>query len=410
VNNFCGENENWTASEDSSGGTPGRQNSVNANKPDLIGPQLLSYSLQSPTSLKLNFNEKLEKDLSASVFEITPSIMISTKSFVDTSLREVVLELTQPIETRRRYTISVNNLYDCSGNIIQPDFNQISFMLPETADSLDVIVNEILFNPKTGGVDFVEVYNQSPKYINIKNWRLGNMEDGEFTTPKQIVLDDFIFPPSSYLVFTSDPVLLSQQFPNAIKNVLLKTSTPSMPDDEGTVAIKNDESQIIDYFSYSKKMHSPFINDDEGVSLERIYFSGPTNDANNWKSANAYSGFATPGFVNSNSRQESTFGENAVVMDPEVFSPSTPGIEFSKINYKFDRGGNVANIKILDAQGRLIKTLANNETLPYEGFYRWDGDRDDGSRARVGYYVVWFEVFDESGSVTVFRKRAVIGK
>jgi len=99
-----------------------------------------------------------------------------------------------------------------------------------------------------------------------------------------------------------------------------------------------------------------------------------------------------------------------VSVDPEVFSPSVPGKDFSKINYKFDQSGLIANAKILDAQGRLIKTLANNETLSYEGFFRWDGDRDDGSRARIGYYVVWVEVFDSSGSVSVFRKRAVIGK
>jgi hypothetical protein len=175
INNFCSEVENWVASEDPSGGTPGKQNSVNANKPDLAGPQLLSFSLQSSTSLKLFFNEKLEKDLSASVFESIPQISISNKSFVDSSLREVIIELAQPLEFRTRYTLSASNLYDCSGNIIQPDFSQVSFMLPEAADSLDVIVNEVLFNPKTGGVDFVEIYNQSPKYINLKNWKLGNI-------------------------------------------------------------------------------------------------------------------------------------------------------------------------------------------------------------------------------------------
>jgi flagellar hook assembly protein FlgD len=99
--------------------------------------------------------------------------------------------------------------------------------------------------------------------------------------------------------------------------------------------------------------------------------------------------------------------ENAVNVDPEIFSPSAPGKDFSKINYKFDQSGMAANVKILDQQGRLIKTLANNETLNYEGFFRWDGDRDDGTRSRTGYYVVWFEVVDQNGSTTVFRKRAV---
>jgi len=92
-----------------------------------------------------------------------------------------------------------------------------------------------------------------------------------------------------------------------------------------------------------------------------------TNDPSNWKSANASAGYATPGFINSNSRPESSVNDNAVNVDPEVFSPSVPGKDFSKINYKFDQSGLIANAKILDLQGRLIKTLANNETLSYEG-------------------------------------------
>jgi len=56
----------------------------------------------------------------------------------------------------------------------------------------------------------------------------------------------------------------------------------------------------------------------------------------------------------------------------------------------------------------LIKTIANNETLGFEGFYRWDGDRDDGTKSRTGYYIVWFEAFNADGSVKTFRKRVVI--
>jgi len=410
LNNICSEGENWAASEDPSGGTPGKQNSVFANKPDLTGPQLLSVAPQSSTSLKLTFNEKLEKDLSTAVITISPSVTISKKYFVDLSLRQITLELTPALALRELYTIAVTNLTDCSGNLVQQDFSQLSFALPEPADSLDLVVNEILFNPRSGGVDFVEVYNRSPKYINLKNWKLGNFQNKAVTNPQVISAEDFILTPASYVTFTSDPATLFTQYPQSVSKNLFKTTLPSLPDDEGSIALTNGQSILIDHFNYSQKMHSSFINDNEGVSLERILFSGITNDPSNWKSANASAGYATPGFINSNSRPESSINENAVIVDPEVFSPSVPGKDFSKINYKFDQSGLIANAKILDAQGRLIKTLANNETLSYEGFFRWDGDRDDGSRARIGYYVVWVEVFDSNGSVSVFRKRAVIGK
>lgn len=409
-NNTCAEGENWAASEDASGGTPGKQNSIFANKPDLTGPQLLTITPQSATILNLTFNEKLEKDISAAVFTITPATTLAKKYFTDQSLKTIALEFSAALEVRTLYTVSVSNLADCSGNLIQPDFNHFSFALPEAADSLDILVNEILFNPRSGGVDFVEVYNNSLKYINLKNWQLANFEIDSATNAKIISTTDLILMPATYLVFTSDPSLTSLQYPQSVQKNLFKTTLPSLPDDEGSIALINDKSKRIDYFAYSQKMHSAFVKDEEGVSLERISFGELTNEASNWKSSNASAGFATPGFINSNSRPESSFNENTVTIDPEVFSPSVIGKDFSKINYKFEQSGMAANVKILDAQGRLIKTLANNETLAHEGFFRWDGDRDDGSPARVGYYVVWFEVFDTSGFQKVFRKRTVIGK
>jgi hypothetical protein len=409
-NNVCGEGENWAASEDPSGGTPGRQNSIFANKPDLTGPRLHSVIPQSTTALILTFNEKLEKDLSAAQFVISPAITIGRKYFKDPSLRQIAVELSQDLMPREWYAIRVSDLSDCSGNPIQSDFNQLSFALPESADSLDVVLNEILFNPRPGGVDFVEIHNKSSKFINLKNWKLGNDENKTLINPQTITTDDFILAPAGYLALTTDPSTLIAQYPQAAQKNLLKTNLPGLPDDEGSIALATDQALFIDHFSYSRKMHSPFLKDHEGVSLERISSAGLTNEVSNWKSASSTAGFATPGLVNSNSRPESSLNENAITLDPEIFSPNVPGRDFSKINYRFDQSGKVANIKILDAQGRLIKTLANNETLGYEGFYRWDGDRDDGSRARVGYYVVWVEVFDAAGSVSVFRKRAIVGK
>jgi hypothetical protein len=410
VNNTCGEANNWAASEDPTGGTPGKQNSIFANKPDLTGPQLSSVVPVSSTKLILGFDEKLEKDLSTVSFTLNPSVTITKKYFVDQSLKQIELELAQTLELRVLYLVTVSNLTDCAGNFIQQEFNKLSFALPEAADSLDILINEILFNPKTGGVDFVEVYNNSPKFINLKNWKLANDESGVLKNITTITTSDFILAPSTYLAFTPDPSIVSLQYPQSIQKNLFKTSLPSLPDNAGTIALVSDSALVADHFTYSEQMHSPFIKDNEGVSLERISFSESTNEASNWKSANSASGFATPGFINSNARPATATNDNAILIDPEIFSPSVPGKDFSKINYKFDQSGMAANVKILDTQGRLIKTLANNETLPQEGSLRWDGDRDDGSRSRIGYYVVWFEVVDNGGAAKVFRKRVVIGK
>jgi hypothetical protein len=64
--NPCGEEENWIASESANGGTPGTQNSVFANKPDLTGPKLISAIPISTTEVVLKFNEKLDDQLPVS--------------------------------------------------------------------------------------------------------------------------------------------------------------------------------------------------------------------------------------------------------------------------------------------------------------------------------------------------------
>ena len=81
---------------------------------------------------------------------------------------------------------------------------------------------------------------------------------------------------------------------------------------------------------------------------------------------------------------------------------------FARIIYRFDRGGFIANVRIFDAHGRPIRAIAENQLLGAEGFFRWDGDQDDGAVARRGYYVVWFEIFDGQGNVKTFRKRLAI--
>jgi hypothetical protein len=94
--------------------------------------------------------------------------------------------------------------------------------------------------------------------------------------------------------------------------------------------------------------------------------------------------------------------------DPEIFNPMAGQLNFAMIHYNFDRGGYIANIKIFDCQGRNVKELANNDILGASGFYRWDGDCDDGSKASVGSYMVWFEIFDEQGTVARYQRRIAV--
>lgn len=409
IENTCAEEENWVASEHPSGGTPGQQNSVKASKPDLTGPKLISAFPVSATQLKLRFDEKLENALpDAGSFLITPSISVTAVSFASSTLRELLLDLPEELRPQQSYSITVSNIYDCAGNPVRPGFNSATFGFPEAAEPFDVVINEILFNPKPFGVDFVEILNRSQKFINLKNFFIGNFENGLAANLSVITGDDLLLPPAGMMAFCTDPFTVLSHYPKAQQGVIVKVnSLPSFPDTEGTVSVLNESAVVLDNFSYSRDYHSVFLRDNEGVSLERIHPDEQTNHAHNWKSAASNVGFATPGLPNSNAvGTQAIAGE--VNIEPELFIPLFGQPDFTEIRYRFDRGGKVANIKILDQQGREIKRIATNETLATEGFYRWEGDRNDGIKARPGYYVVWFEVFDTTGAVETFRKRVVV--
>ncbi len=404
--NLCAEEQNWTASENPIGGTPGSINSVFANKPDLTGPKIQSVVAEE-NQIILHFDEKLENPINPfAEFILEPSVTISHVGFNSPDLRSIKLYLANSISPSTLYKIRVGKVFDCAGNEIISDTQE--FALPEPAEAGDVVINELLFNPRPNGVDFVELYNKSSKYINISNWLVGNFEEGTVENAKTISDQALILNPKSYKVLTSDKDLLKTNYPQGKEENFLQIVLPSFPNEEGSVAILNDSALIIDFFEYDKDLHSQFINDDEGVSLERISFDAPTASPLNWKSASSTVGFASPGYENSNFRADERLAEGEVNVDPEIFQPNSGSNDFSKISFRFDKSGLIGNVKIFDQEGRLIKTLANNANLGFDGFFRWDGDKENGEKARLGYYFVWFEVFDEQGLVKTYRKRVVL--
>lgn len=405
--NICSEEDNWTASENENGGTPGKINSVNANKPDMAGPRLISAFAEDSITLLIMFNEKLSKQLpSITNFNLEPELKIQGIQFAAPDLRSLRLTLNEKLQTGISYTLNISNVFDCAGNNIDGTFNHCSFAIAEPAVSGDIVLNEILFNPRPGGVDFVELVNVSNKYIDVSSLLLGNSQDNQLINKQSLTNNHQLLAPGSYFVLTEDKDILKSDYTQAKEEFVLEVPTlPSMNDDDGTIVISSVDDTLIDMFSYSKDFHSPFLQDDEGVSLERISFSQATQDPNNWKSASTQANYATPGFLNSQSRPETPLATGEVIVSPELFEPITGQPDFTEIHYNFTTSSYVANVKIVDPQGRVIKDVATNELLGTSGTFRWDGDTNTGSKARIGYYMIWIEVFDDKGSVTSFRKR-----
>jgi hypothetical protein len=185
-------------------------------------------------------------------------------------------------------------------------------------------------------------------------------------------------------------------------------SFPSFPDDGGTVVFLNDSLEVLDEFSYSSKMHSPFLANEEGVSLERISLAKPTNERANWASAAESVGFATPGLSNSQSGSSAEI-QDKITPEPQAFSPNGDGYNDQLIiNFKLSKPGDIANVRIFDATGRQMKYLVKNQSLAQEGSWLWDGKGESGQKLSIGVYIILVEIFDQDGHTKAFKKTCTI--
>jgi len=407
--NPCTETGNWAASTNAAGGTPTQVNSVKETKPDNIAPKLLRVDAIDNQTIVLNFNEKLDSLSAASAnYSVDKGIVVQSKTVVSPDFKQIVLTVNPLLQNREQYRITVQSLTDCSGNLIG-EVNFADFGVPEQADSTDIILNEVLFNPRTGGSDFVELYNQSDKYINLKNWSLARLVNNAVDSKHTITTDNYVLAPKSYVAVSTDILNIQSNYPLFEgKPFLQASSMPSYNDDEGIVLVINNLERIMERFDYKDDFHFELLDDEEGVSLERLGFELPTNNPSSWFSAASSVGFATPAYANSQNKINQA-QSGAITIVPKVFTPDNDGqADFTTINYKLAGQGNVANVSIYDAQGRLIKHLARNQTLANEGFLIWDGANEDRTRVRTGYYIVLFQVFDLTGRQETYKETVAV--
>ncbi len=413
--NPCNGKENWRASMDATGGTPDRKNSVATNNPDTILPQLVRATLEDNNTLLLYFSEPVNNGTAslASNYVINNGVGSPLLALpVPFDYTTVRLEFGQDFSSGVLYSVKVSNLTDCSGNPIGMN-DSARFAIADSAQPNDIVINEILFNPRTGGYDFVELYNRSSKVIDLKTL---DIQEKDISDP-QTILEQAPVSVQSYLLFPQEFVVLTENTENIQQNYLVEnpnallqvTSLPNYDDNQSICVLRNHNSNTIDSLAYDHNWHFALLDVEDGVSLERIDYNKPTQDKSNWHSAASTVGFATPTYRNSQF-SETGIIDDEIKIEPEVFTPDNDGEkDFTYILYKFSEAGYVMNAKVYDTKGREIRTLAHSELLGSEGKLMWDGIDDDNQKARTGIYIVSIEIFNLQGKVKRFKKQVVLG-
>lgn len=405
----CDREGNWTSSTDPTGGTPGRTNSVNQSNPDSQGPRLLRVWPASDTRLVLDFNKRVDGDPQLSWIILDPVVPIDQITRLASGF-QVQVDLAIPLQTGVIYQVtSTMDFLDCLGNSGSAASSR-PVGLPERPEPGDLLVNELLYDPPTSGVDFLEVVNVSDKIISMEHILVGNIQPGKEEV-RPVDQQALCFP-GDHLVLTADPQFVLSSWPSAEPGLILQTVVPAWANDSGNVTMYFQDGPdlvLLDGFSYQASMQNPLLDDPEGVTLERVSPVQAAGIASNWQSASEDSGFGTPTRQNSQYRDLVLDPSEGFSLESGVFSPDGDGWQDALlIRYRLDESGHILNLRVFDREGRFVKEIADTEYLGREGLLAWQGDQEGGQPAGPGVYVLWFERYRLDGQVDHFKMTAVL--
>ncbi len=270
------------------------------------------------------------------------------------------------------------------------------------------IVNEIMCDQLTGLSEYIELLNNSPDTVNIAGWKFIEYGGSTITLSSKIMK----IPPTGFVVLSADSSNLNHfnyltESSNDFKVIIANRTDLSLSNTEDLVKIVDLFGNTIDSVFYNNKWHNSEIEDTKGRSLERISPSINSNEPRNWStSVNKLGG--TPGKLNS---IFTTYlpSESNLEISPNPFSPDNDGYEdFTIFSYKLSQQTAQIRIRIYDSQGRLVRTLADNEPGGPTGSIIFNGLDDRKQPLRIGIYIALLEAVNQNNGVVDKIKKAFV--
>ncbi len=292
-----------------------------------------------------------------------------------------------------------------TGNTLGKD----NSLLNATAYSANkIVINEIMFEPDDGKSEYVELFNNSRKDIELGGWNLTEGSGKKFP----LSFGSKIIHPKEFYLIAADSSIHSifPELQNSPNVLITNSGSLNLSNSEDKIIISDIFGNTIDSVNYSSAWHNPNVTDTKNKSLERINPSVNSNDPANW-STSASSNGGTPlkknsiftGNISSTSKLE---------IAPNPFSPDNDGFEdFTVFAYNLTKAVSQIRIRIFDSQGRKVRTLIENQPSGAKGEVIFDGLDDSGKPLRIGIYIVLLEALDESSaSIDVIKKALVIAR
>jgi len=233
-----------------------------------------------------------------------------------------------------------------------------------------VVVNEIMFRPKTDAPEWVELHNGGDVPVLMQGWTISDARNLPVEIPSAV------FPAKAYILLTRSADELRTAHPNLpLDTVVLEIALPTLNDTGDTVAVNAGDSTSIDTMTYGSLDVTP------GQSLERREPGDDSARLDNWRLSVSQAG-STPGLENS-VRHDT--GERPVLdASPNPFDPSHGALA---IRYEAPISSTVT-LRIFNSAGVLVRVLASES--PYSGrqSMEWNGKNDAGESVPTGIYII----------------------
>jgi len=399
---------NWRASTNSKGGTPGAENSIYKKFSVDNAIEALQCTAISEKLLMLTLNQGADSSSlsTASHYQLAgwSNAVLSARA-LPPLFNSVEISLNQPLETKRIYLLKASPIKGCNSNTL--DSLEVRTGLAKSPEAGDLVINEILFDPPTGGADFIELHNPSSALINVRDLVVGSRNatgsiGGAFAASEK---DHHLFP-GDFLVLSEDTGFVKRQWPKSSRQKMMQVkSLPSLPDDKGNCLVMNKQGKVIDELNYTDDMHYPLLPVKTGVSLERVDPKSPSSATGNWHSASSDANHGTPGFVNSQFRNLDTTDISKIRLFPALISPNNDGLDdLLTIQYQFTETGNLLSAFVFNQNGQLVSTIIDNRLCGIAGSFSWNGFDAKNNRLPAGVYVVLIETFNLSGKTQRLKK------
>lgn len=394
--NTCKPKSNWRVSNALKGGSPGEQSSLFGLVFDSLAPQLLDFTAEKD-KLVLALNEEAEElrlSLNANFTVAETAQHPSTISQKNVGNWELIF--TDTFQFNTIYHLDISSLTDCLGNDnLDLKIPFVRLLQPQQGE---IVINELLFNPRANAYDFIELRNNSSNILDISALQLARINDNQLEDIESLASNELALFPGEYIALTEDTSSLRKEY--TCGDFLLQTAIPPMNNDAGTIVLLDKDGFTLDSLTYSEEQHFELLNNVDGVSLERISFSAPTYQTTNWTSASSSVGFATPALPNSQALDNQTT-EIDIAIGNTTFSPDGDGYQdVLQIQYRVDEPGFIANVYIYALNGSLVFQPINNETLATKGVLFWDGILNTGEKIRIGNYIALVELYNLDGKQT----------